>query len=104
MLKLLKIFVWLTLMGGVSLCILFPSYSQLRELKEINRSLDEKIEKVRQQIDNLRVDLEAVKRNPEYRELLLRKKLLLLKEGEYILKIESNQSSGVEQPGSSPGS
>ena len=53
---------------------------------------------------NLRVDLEAVKRNPEYRELLLRKKLLLLKEGEYILKIESNQSSGVEQPGSSPGS
>ncbi len=91
--------IFLTLIG-IFIYIYFPSFSKLRELKEIEKGLDKELSLLEREIKNLKKDIELAE-DPEYKKYFLRKKLNLLKEGEYILELKN---SGVEQPGSSPGS
>ncbi len=85
---------------GVLSYLYFPSLSRLKELKEIEKDLDNKIFLLKSEINDLKREIKLAD-SAEYKKYLIRKKLNLLKEGEYILEIKN---SGVEQPGSSPGS
>ncbi len=68
--------------------ILFPSFSKLRELKEKERFLSRRIDSLKQKIEELEKEENLAKSDPNYREFILRKNLGLLKEGEYLIKIE----------------
>lgn len=75
------------ILAGFFIVVFFPEYSQIKELREKERALENKISQLEKEIEELNIEKEALK-NSDYREFVAREKLGLLKEGEYIVKIE----------------
>ena len=68
------------------LAIFLPGFSRLQELKEENRSLEERIEVLIKVNESLKKEKENLETDPVYAEKIAREKLGMAKKGEIILK------------------
>jgi cell division protein FtsB len=83
---------WLFGLVLVVLIIFLPRYTKLQELKDKNRELEAKINKVKLENAVLESELTRIRKDPVYQEEIIREKLGVVRKGEVIYKIEGNSS------------
>jgi cell division protein FtsB/cell division protein DivIC len=71
--------------------VFLPSYIKLQDLKQKNRDLEEKIKEIERENLVLREERENLKNNPFYIEKVGREKMGVVKKGEIIYKILSEE-------------
>ena len=74
----------------VVLIIFLPRYTKLQELKDKNRELEAKINKVKLEDAVLENELRRIRKDPVYQEEIIREKLGVVRKGEVVYKIEGN--------------
>jgi len=74
----------------VVLIIFLPRYTKLQELKDKNRELEAKINKVKLENAVLENELRRIRKDPVYQEEIIREKLGVVRKGEVVYKIEGN--------------
>jgi cell division protein FtsB len=75
---------------------LFPSHTQIVELKEENERMETRIATMKGEIANLKDDLNKFKTDPYYLEKVARNELGLAKENEVIVNIEEKDQEGMD--------
>ncbi|MFH1338714.1 MAG: septum formation initiator family protein [Candidatus Omnitrophota bacterium] len=73
-----------------ALIIFLPRYTKLQELKDKNRELEVKIDKVKLENAVLENELARIEKDPVYQEEIIRDKLGVVRKGEVVYKIEEN--------------
>ena len=76
----------------VVLIIFLPRYTKLQELKDKNRELEAKINKVKLENAVLENELRRIRKDPVYQEEIIRDKFGVVRKGEVVYKIEGNSS------------
>ena len=87
MLKFQKLF-WLIGIIVLILIIFLPGYTKLQELKDRNRQLEVKINKIKLENTILQNEVTRLQQDPVYQEEILRERLGLVRKGEVVYKIE----------------
>jgi cell division protein FtsB len=81
--------IWLLAMVFILLITFLPGYTKLQELKEENRDLQVKIDKIKLENALLENEISRLKQDPIYQEEIIRDKLGVVRKGEVIYKLES---------------
>jgi len=89
-LKSKKIF-WLLGIIFVILIIFLPGYTKLQELKDKNKDLEARIDKIKSENARLENELLRIQQDSTYKEGIIREKLGLVHEGEVVYKIEPEE-------------
>ena len=76
----------------VILIIFLPGYSKLQELKERNRDLEVRINKIKLENALLKNEILRIQQDPVYQEEIIREKLGVVRKGEVIYKIEPEEN------------
>ena len=87
---------------GVLAFFLMPRILRVHNLQVRSDRLEEELKKIQRENRLLENELRLLRDDPVYLELVARRKLNKVKEGEIVYKVEKDR--GVEQPGSSSGS
>lgn len=73
---------------GVFLIVIFlPGYTKLQELRDKNRSLQERIKELRVENSLLEDELERLENDPVYQEKIMRERLGVVRKGEVPVKV-----------------
>jgi len=93
----MKFALWVILIVIVaSMLKLFPSHTQIVELKEENERMEHRIMAMKGEISNLKDDLNKFKTDPYYLEKVARNQLGLAKENEVVVNIEEKDQEGMD--------
>ncbi len=87
---------------GVLAFFLMPRILRVHNLQVRSDRLEEELKKIQRENRLLENELRLLRDDPVYLELVARRKLNKVKEGEIVYKVEKDRE--VEQPGSSMGS
>ena len=82
---------WLAIIAFVFLIIFLPGYTKLQELKDKNRELEVKIDKIKLESSLLEDEILRIQEDPVYQEEVIREKLGVVRKGEVIYKIEPEE-------------
>lgn len=83
-----------SIFGGfiiVLLVIFLPGYTKLQELRDKNRRLEERIQKINAENTDLYNQLELIKNDPLYQEKVARETMGIVRKGEVLYKIEPEE-------------
>jgi len=75
----------------VILIIFLPGYTKLQELRDRNKDLEVRIEKVKSENELLKNEILRIQHDPIYQEEIVRKKLGVVRKGEVIYRIEPEE-------------
>ena len=75
----------------IILIIFLPGYTKLQELKERNKDLESRIKKIKLENTRLEDEILRFQQDPVYQEEIVREKLGVVREGEVIYKIETEE-------------
>ena len=81
-----KIIIWVITIGIVLVVIFLPKFSELQKLREENVNIKRSIILLEQDNDALTEEVRRMEEDPDYIEKKARKKLGIIKKGEYIYK------------------
>ncbi len=75
----------------VILILFLPGYTKLQELKDKNRDLEARINKVEVENTLLEDEILRIQQDPVYQEEIIREKLGVVRKGEIVYKLESKE-------------
>ena len=75
----------------VILIIFLPGYTKLQELRDRNKDLEARIEKVKSENILLKNEILRIQQDPIYQEEIVREKLGVVRKGEVIYRIEPEE-------------
>lgn len=75
----------------IILILFLPGYTKLQELKDKNRDLEVKINKVELENTLLEDEILRIQQDPVYQEEIIREKLGVVRKGEIVYKLESKK-------------
>ena len=75
----------------VLLVIFLPGYTKLQELKDKKREIDSQISKVEADNARLKNEISRIEHDPVYRERVIREKFGVVRKGEVIYKMDSQE-------------
>ena len=76
----------------IVLIIFLPGYTKLQELKDKNRDLEVRINKIKLENSLLKNEIMRIQQDPIYQEEIIREKLGVVRKGEVIYKIEPEEN------------
>jgi cell division protein FtsB len=82
---------WILTATLLVLAVFLPRYTKLQELRDKNRVLGNKIKRIEQQNASLENELACLKNDPVYQERIVRDKLGVVRKGEVIYKLNSQE-------------
>jgi cell division protein FtsB len=85
-----KIF-WFLGIVFVILIIFLPGYTKLQELKDRNRDLEARINKIKSENVLLEDEILRIQHDPVYQEEIVRKKFGVVRKGEVVYRLESEE-------------
>ena len=90
MLSYKRIFWFLAIILAI-LIVFLPGYTKFQELKDRNKELEVRINKVKQENARLEEDILRIQQDPVYQEEIVREKFGVVRKGEVVYKFEPEE-------------
>lgn len=82
---------WFLAIILVILVVFLPGYTKFQELKDRNKELEVRINKVKQENARLEEDILRIQQDPVYQEEIVREKFGVVRKGEVVYKFEPEE-------------
>lgn len=83
--------IWLFIIATAVLFIFLPSYTRMQDLRHKNAVYQDQIEQLRVKNEQLKEEMHRLKEDPVYLEKVGREKMGLIKKGEVIFQVETEE-------------